>query len=97
MERSINTNLVPGVEEIDEELLAERMRSRGHVTVAFRKAIVLSCSSAGATGETSAPRRYFSIRRNETTLCNTRISHSERTQRMSSHLQHVDQSLRNRI
>ena len=75
IERSINTNLVFGVEAAEEELLAERMRSCGQVTVAFWKAMVPSCSSAGGTGETSAPRRYFSMRRNETTLCNESIRH----------------------
>jgi hypothetical protein len=68
IERSIKTNLVFGVAAAEEVLLAERMRSCGQVTVAFCKAMVLSCSSAGGTGETSAPMRYFSIRRRETTL-----------------------------
>jgi DnaJ-class molecular chaperone len=73
IERSINTNLVFGVEAAEEELLAERMRSCGQVKVAFWKATVPSCSSGGGTGETSAPRRYFSMRRNETTLCDELI------------------------
>ena len=68
IERSIRTNLVLGVVAAEEALLAERARSCGQVTVAFCKAMVLSCSSAGGTGETSAPMRYFSIRRSETTL-----------------------------
>lgn len=75
MERSINTNLVLGVEAAEEVVLAERARSCGQVTVAFCKAIVLSCSSAGGTDETSAPMRYFSIRRRETTLCGPRVRH----------------------
>lgn len=68
IERSIKTNLVFGVAATEEVLLAERMRSCGQATVAFCKAMVLSCSSTGGTGETSAPMRYFSIRRRETTL-----------------------------
>jgi len=68
MERSIKMNLVLGVAAAEGVLLAERMRSCGQVTVALCKAMVLSCSSAGGTDETSAPMRYFSIRRRETML-----------------------------
>ena len=68
-ERSIKTNLVFGVPATEEALLAERARSCGQVTVALCKAMVLSCSSAGGTAETSAPMRYFSIRRREMALC----------------------------
>lgn len=97
IERSIKINLVLGVVATEEALLAERARSCGQVTVAFCKAMVLSCSSAGGTDETSAPMRYFSIRRRDTTPCGLRVRSRERILGALSYLQHIDQGFRDRV
>lgn len=97
IQRSIKTNLALGVEAVEEALLAERARSCGQVTVAFCKAMVLSCSSAGGTDETSAPRRYFSIRRRETMLCDPSVRCWKQVLEAGSYLQHIYQGLRDRV
>ena len=66
-DKSTKTNLCLGVDAAEgAKLLA--IRSCGHVKVQDWNAMVLDCWSRGGTGITSAPLRYFSIRRRETKL-----------------------------
>jgi hypothetical protein len=66
-DRSTKTNLCLGVDAAEgAKLLA--LRSCGHVKVQDWNATVLDCWSRGGTGITSAPLRYFSIRRREMKL-----------------------------
>ena len=57
---------VDGVLPADGVALAPRTRSCGHVIVAFCSAIACDCRLSGSTAATSAPWRYFSMRRMET-------------------------------
>jgi hypothetical protein len=63
---STSINLCLGVDAADGAALPER--SCGHVAVQDWKAIVCDWCSMGGTGATSAPLRYFSMRRMETML-----------------------------
>ena len=66
-DKSTRINLCFGVDAAEgARLLA--LRSCGQVKVHDRNAMVLDCWSRGGTAITSAPLRYFSIRRRETKL-----------------------------
>lgn len=64
--KSMSMNLCLGVDAVDDAALLEC--SCGHVTVQDWNAIICDWCSMGETGATSAPFRYFSIRRMETML-----------------------------
>jgi hypothetical protein len=71
-DRSTRMNLCRGVfaaEGALVELLLASERSCGQVTVADWKATIWDWDSKGGTVDTSAPFKYFSIRRNETKDC----------------------------
>lgn len=69
--KSTNTNFFRGVDAADGVLLPRWERSCGQVTVADWRAIVWVWCESGGIIATSAPYRYFSIRRSETKLYKT--------------------------
>ena len=66
-DKSTRTNLCLGVDAAEGARLLS-VRSCGHVKVQDWNATVFDCWSRGGTAITSAPLRYFSIRRRETKL-----------------------------
>lgn len=96
--RSARTNLCLGVDATEDALLPIWERSCGQVIVADCIAIFCDWSEMGGTEVTSAPCRYFSIRRRETRLWGWKMTREHFwAYKKSTYLQHIDQSLRKSV